>query len=359
MVGIFGPIEFLLICIAGWMNQRDRMINEYLRAENRIWREQRGKKRLRLTDDQRRRLAVLGKTLGRKLLQEWACIVTPDTIMRWFRKLVAAKWDYSARRGPGRPPTILLLRKLVVRMALENLSWGYDRIEGEIRKLGHRLSPTTVRNILKANGIEPSPERRARTTWRQFLSSNWDCLAAADFFTVEVCSWRGLVTYYVLFVMELKTRRVEITGITRNPNTPWMMQMAKNLTDPMDGALADKRLLLIDRDTKYCEAFRHLLETSGVRPVVLPARSPNLNAYAERFVRTIKQECLSRLIFFSERSLRYAIDEYLEHYHEERPHQGLGNRPIELARLASRPAGSVNCRERLGGLLRSYERTAA
>ncbi len=122
MVGIFGPLEFLLICIAGWMNQRDRMINEYLRAENRIWREQNGNKRLRLTDDQRRRLAVLGKTLGRKLLQEWACIVTPDTIMRWFRKLVAAKWDYSARRGPGRPPTILLLRKLVVRMALENLS---------------------------------------------------------------------------------------------------------------------------------------------------------------------------------------------------------------------------------------------
>ncbi len=194
MNGLFGPAEFLLICIAAWMNQRDRWINEYLRQENRILREQLGKKRIRLTDDQRRRLAVLGKTLGRKLLQEWAGIVTPDTILRWYRKLIAEKWDYSGRRGPGRPPVILLLRRLVVRMALENPLWGYDRIEGEIRKLGHRLSPTTVRNILAANGIEPSPERRKRTTWRQFLSSNWDCLAAADFFTVEVCSWRGLAT---------------------------------------------------------------------------------------------------------------------------------------------------------------------
>ncbi len=359
MAGIFGPLEFLLICLAGWLNQHERAINEYLRAENRIFREQLGKKRIRLTDDQRRRLAVLGKTLGRKALQEWGSIVTPDTIMRWYRKLIAMKWDYSARRGPGRPPVILLLRKLVVHMALENPRWGYDRIEGEIRKLGHRLSPTTVRNILRANGIEPSPERRTRTTWRQFLSANWDCPAAADFFTVEVCSWRGLVTYYLLFVMELSTRRVHVAGITRNPNTPWMMQMARNLTDPIDGFLVDKRFLIIDRDSKYCETFRHLLESSGVKPVRLPARSPNLNAYAERFVRTIKDECLSRLIFFSERSLRYAIDQYIEHDHEERPHQSLGNRPIGIQNDPRSPVKFAKCRSRLGGLLRSYERSAA
>ncbi len=359
MVGVFGPLEFLLICLAGWLNQRERRINEYLRAENRIFREQLGKKRLRLTDDQRRRLAVLGKTLGRTVLQEWGSIVTPDTIMRWYRKLIAMRWDYSARRGPGRPPVILLLRKLVVRMAIENPRWGYDRIEGEIRKLGHRLSPTTVRNILRANGIEPSPERRKRTTWRQFLSAHWDCLAAADFFTVEICSWRGLVTYYVLFVMELSTRRVQIAGVTRNPDTPWMMQMARNLTDPIDGVLVDKRFLIIDRDSKYGEAFRHLLESSGVKPVRLPAQSPNLNAYAERFVRTIKEECLSRLIFFSERSLRYAIDQYIEHYHEERPHQGLGNRPIDVQNDPRSPAEFAQYRPRLGGLLCSYERSAA
>ncbi len=358
MNGLFGPAEFLLICIAGCMNQRDRRINEYLRTENRILREQLGKKRLRLTDDQRRRLAVIGKTLGRKLLSEWGSIVRPDTIMRWYRKLVAEKWDYSARRGPGRPPVINFLRKLVVRMALENPSWGYDRIEGEVKKLGHRLSPTTVRNILKAKGIEPSPERRKRTTWRQFLKAHWSCLAAADFFTVEVLSCTGLVTYYVLFVMEVSTRRVHIAGITRNPNMRWMLQIAKNLTDPFDGFLLEKRILILDRDTKYCDAFRQLLEMSGVIPLVLPPRSPNLNAYAERFVRSIKEECTERVIFFGERAMRYAIAEYIVHYNAERPHQGVGNRPITLE-PESPPAATIVCRERLGGLLRSYSGVAA
>ena len=290
---------------------------------------------------------------------DWPCVVTPDTILRWYRTLIASKWDYSDRRGPGRPPVIMLLRRLVVRMALENPLWGYDRIEGEIRKLGHRIAPTTIRNILKANGIVPSPERRIRTTWRQFLSSNWDCLAAADFFTVEVWTWRGLVTYSVLFVMELSTRRVSIAGMTRNPATRWMMQMAKNLTDPIDGFLLGKRFLIVDRDTKYCEAFHHLLESSSVKPVRLPARSPNLNAYAERFVRSIKEECLGKLILFSEQSLRYAIDQYVEHYHDERPHQGIGNRRIVLREAEAAPAPAAECQTRLGGLLRSYERMAA
>ncbi len=359
MLEVLRPLDLLLICLAGWINERDHRVNTYLRAENRVLKEQLGTRRLRLTDDQRRRLAVLGKSLGRRVLAEWASLVTPDTIMRWFRKLVAEKWDYSGRRGPGRPPVILLLQKLVVRMAVENPLWGYDRIEEEIRKLGHRLSPTTVRNILKGNGIEPSPERRPRTTWRQFLSANWDCLAAADFFTVEVCSWRGPATYYVLFVMELSTRRVQVAGITRNPNAAWMKQIARNLTDAEDGFLLGKRFLIIDRDTKYCEAFRHLLETSGVKPLRLPRRSPNLNAFAERFVRSIKEECLSRLILFNERSLRHAIKQYIDHYHEERPHQGVGNRLLELVATETPPAYSAECRHRLGGLLRSYERKAA
>ncbi len=246
MHDVLRPLELMLLCVAGVLTEREHLINLYLREEIRILREQLGR-RPRLNDDQRRRLAVLGKQLGRKLLGEWASIVTPDTILRWHRRLIAAKYDFSDRRGPGRPPVINLLRRLVVRMALENPLWGYDRIEGEIKKLGHRLSPTTVRNILKANGIEPSPERRKRTTWRQFLSANWDCLAAADFFTVEVCSWRGLATYYVLFVMELSTRRVHIAGITRNPDTQWMIQMARNLTDPIDGSLLNTRFLIIDK----------------------------------------------------------------------------------------------------------------
>lgn len=299
MHDVLRPIELLLLCLAGVLTERDHLTNLYLREENRIYREHLGR-RPRLTDAQRRRLAVLGKRLGRKLLSEWASLVTPDTIMRWHRRLIAAKHDFSDRRGPGRPPVILMLRKLVVRMALENPLWGYDHIEGEIKKLGHQLAPTTVRNILKANGIEPSPERRKRTTWREFLRSNWSCLAAADFFTVEVWTCRGLVTYYVLFVMELSTRRVHMAGIARSPNGRWMMQVARNLTDPIDGFLRNKRLLIIDRDAKYSEAFRHLLRMSGVEPVRLPAKSPNLNAYAERFVRSIKNECTDRLIFFGE-----------------------------------------------------------
>ncbi|MCH8151912.1 MAG: transposase [Planctomycetes bacterium] len=216
-----------------------------------------------------------------------------------------------------------------------------------------------MRNILKANGIEPSSERRKRTTWRQFLSANWDCLAAADFFTVEVCTWRGLATYYVLLVMELSTRRVHVAGITRAPNAAWMKQTARNLADVEDGLLLGKRFLIIDRDTKYGEAFQHLLAAAGVEPLPLPPRSPNLNAFAERFVRSIKEECHGRLILFSEGSLRHAITQYVEHYHEERPHQGVGNRPLELAIPGSPPAESAQCRERLGGFLRSYHGIAA
>ncbi|MCH8825282.1 MAG: transposase [Planctomycetes bacterium] len=358
MRDLLRPLELMLLCLAGVLTERDRSINLFILEENRILREQLGK-RPRLTDDQRRRLAVLGKRLGRKLLGEWASLVTPDTILRWHHRLIAAKNDFSDRRGPGRPPMILLLRKLIVRMALENPLWGYDRIEGEVKKLGHKLSPTTVRNVLKANGIEPAPERRKRTTWRAFLRANWSCLAAADFFTVEVWSRYGLVTYYVLFVLELSSRRVHVAGITRSPNERWMMQVAKNLTDPFDGFLSSKRHLIIDRDTKYSRAFCQLLSDSGCRPLRLPARSPNLNAYAERFVRSIKTDCTERLIFFGERSLRYAIDEYIEHYNAERPHQGIENWPPIALPVGSSPAYRFECRERLGGLLRSYHRSAA
>jgi transposase InsO family protein len=343
----------MVLCLAGVLTERERTIILYQREEIRILSQQLGK-RPRLNDDQRRRLAVLGKRLGRKVLGEWATIVTPDTILRWYRRLVASKNDFSDRRGPGRPPVINLLRKLVVRMALENRLWGYERIEGEIKKLGHKLSPSTVRNILKANGIEPSPEREKQTTWREFLRSNWSCLAAADFFTVEAWGCRGLVTYYALFVMDLATRRVHVAGITPHPNTEWMMQIARNLTDPFDGFLRDKRLLIIDRDAKYSEAFRQLLHVGGVTPLLLPARSPNLNAYAERFVRSIKSECTERLVFFGERSLRYAIGEYLEHYNQERPHQGIGNHPPVAPKNAMFPAHEADCTKRLGGLLRSY-----
>ncbi len=180
-------------------------------------------------------------------------------------------------------------------------------------------------------------------TWSQFLKAHWGVLAAADFFTVEVWGPRGLVTFYVFFAIELATRRIEIAGITPSPAEPWMMQIGRNLTDPIDGALAEKRFLILDRDSKFSIAFRDLLKDAGVEVVRLPYRSPNLNAYAERFVRSIKDECLNRMIFFGERSLRKATIDHTAHYHAERNHRGLG----------------VRCSERLGGMLRFYRRAAA
>jgi transposase InsO family protein len=244
-------------------------------------------------------------------------------------------------------------------MARENPRWGYTRIQGALYNVGHRVGRTTIADILKRNGIDPAPERGTRTTWSQFLGSHWDVLAAADFFTVEVWGLRGLVTFYVFFVIELATRRIEIAGITPNPNETWVMQIGRNLTDPLDGFLAEKRLLILDRDSKYSSAFRHLLNNAGVQIVRLPPRSPNLNAHAERFVRSIKDECLNRMIFFGERSLRTTTREYTAHYHRERNHQGIGNRLIEPGDCPASTISAIECFQRLGGLLRFYHRSAA
>jgi putative transposase len=244
-------------------------------------------------------------------------------------------------------------------MAQENPRWGYTRIQGALQNLGHRVGRTTISNIFKKNGIDPAPERGKRTTWSHFLKAHWNVLAAADFFTVEVWAPRGLVTFYVFFVIELATRRIEIAGITPNPSEPWMMQIGRNLTDPIDGSLAYKRFLILDRDSKFSLAFRTLVKNSGVEVVRLPYRSPNLNAYAERFVRSIKDECLNRMIFFGERSLRRATREYAAHYHRERNHQGIDNRLIEQDDRAESASNVVRCRHRLGGMFRFYYRAAA
>ena len=185
-------------------------------------------------------------------------------------------------------------------------------------------------------------------TWSQFLRAHWDVLAAADFFTVEVWGLRGLVTFYVFFLIELGTRRIEVAGITPGPNEIWMMQIGRNLTDPVEGVPAEKELLILDRDSKYSAAFRHLLKGSGVEIVRLPPRSPNLNAYAERFVRSIKDECLNRMILFGERSLRKATREYAAHYHRERNHQGIENRLIEPDDRPASTLSTIECVQRLG-----------
>ena len=360
MAFILKPWQLYFFALAGLVNRQQQELIEYLRTENQVLIEKLGKKRLLLNDDQRRRLAVKGKVLGRGRLQEVGTLFTPETILRWHRMLVAKKWDYSQRRKlPGRPRTKQEIVDLILRLALENPTWGYDRIQGALANLRHKISDQTVGNILKEHGIEPAPDRKRQTTWATFLKAHWDVLASIDFTTIEVWTKGGLVTFYLLFVMELKSRRVHFAGCTPNPNGPWMKQIARNLTDVEDGFLLGKRYMLIDRDTKFTEVFCEILKGEGVEAVKLPPRSPNLNSHIERFMKSIKDESLSRLIFFGENMLRNAVRQFLEHYHTERNHQSLDNKIIEPDDGVGQTTGEINCRERLGGILRYYHRTAA
>jgi putative transposase len=244
-------------------------------------------------------------------------------------------------------------------MARENSGWGYDRIAGALDSLGHRVSDQTVGNILRRFGIAPAPKRRQQMSWADFIRSHMTFLTGIDFFTAEVLTWRGLATYHVLFFLHLETRRVTLAGITQHPTEEWIVQMARRAVDAIDGTLLPIRFVLHDRDTKFCASFQNTLRSAGIQPLRLPARSPNLNAFAERWVRSIKSECLSKLILFGEASLRRAVTEFIEHYHLERPHQGKGNQLL-FPSPVSPPAhaGRIQCHERLGGLLKFYQRAA-
>src|SRR5712692_7000389 len=303
MPRVLDPVRFVLIAVAGWMNQHQLHIIDYLREENRVLREQLGKRRMRLNDDQRRRLAAKAKGLGRKLLAEVATIVTPETLLAWHRKLIARKYDGSGKRGPGRPRTAGEIEALVVGMARENRDWGYRRIQGALSNLGHEIARSTIAGILERHGIEPAPERSRETTWKEFLSRHWELIVAADFFTVEVWTRKGLQRFVVL---------------------------------------------IHDRDPLFTTEFLEMVAEVGVKSVKLPPRSPNLKALPERFVRTIKESCLERMILFGEESLRTAIFSFVAHYHTERNHQGLANRLIspEVGHLGN--AGVVQRRQRLG-----------
>jgi putative transposase len=354
-------LHMLIAMVAGWVQRHQQQVITYLQEENRILKAQLGGRRLCLTDTERRRLAALAHPLGRARLKAVATLATPDTLLRWYTRLIAQKFDGSTqRRQLGRPRVAEEIEQLVVRMAEENPTWGYRRIQGALANLGHHIDKLTVHNILRRHHMEPAPTRRqCGMSWSPFLTMHWEVLAATDFFTVEVATWHGLVTYYVLFVMELATRRVQITGITPHPTAAFMQQCARQLTDPSDGFLLGKRYLIHDRDTKYTPAFDGLMKASGVEPIVIPPRSPNLNAYAERFVRSIKEEALEQMAILGERALSYVIQQYLAHYHHERNHQGLDNHLIVREGAIGCHTGQVVRRERLGGLLSYYHREAA
>ena len=350
----------LLGYITGSVNEDLLLRNEFLAEENRILRSKLGA-RVCLSEQERIRLATIGKKLGLKALEGLSAIVKPATILAWHRKLVAEKFDGSEKRGPGRPRVDPEVEEQVLRVARENRSWGYDRIVGSLANVGMKLSRRTVANILKRHDLKPAPERKDGTTWAEFIRSHMDVLVGTDFFTTEVWTAKGLVTYYVLFFLHLGSRKVHVAGMTPNPDESWMVQIARNLTMTGWGFLHGMRYAIMDRDSKFTAAFRRVLKEAGVNAVVLPPHCPLMNAFAERWVRTVKEECLSKLILFGEGSLRRAVSSFEGHYHVERHQQGRENRilfPAAADRIGAAD-GEIRRRERLGGMLNFYYRTAA
>ena len=296
-------------------------------------------------------LAALARVLPRR--QRHGLFVTPHTLLRWHRELVRRKWA-QPRRSPGRPTVDPQVRQLVLRFARENPRWGYPRIAGELLKLGLRVSPSTVRRLLLAAGVEPAP-RRAGPSWWDFLRHQAASMLACDFFTVETISLRR---FYVLFFIELGSRRVHLAGCTTNPSGAWVTQQARNLG--FTGLFERMRFLIHDRDSKFTAAFDEVFRSEGIKVIHTPIRAPQANAYAERFVRSIRAECLDWLLILGRRHLERVSRVYTAHYNRERPHRGLALLPPEPANAAGPPtAGKIERRDRLGGLIHEYYRAAA
>lgn len=345
----------ILTCL---LDKRAQQAIAYLKEENKILRQKIGTKRLVLTDQERRRLAVKAKPLGRKLLSQTTDILSAGTILGWYRKLVGCKYVGSENRKGGRPKVSKEIIDLVLRFKKENPQWGYDRIQGYLVYLGYKVSPATVQRILSDYGYHPEPDDFKRTTWKQFLRSHLAVIYATDFFSVEVLTRKGLIRYMVLFAMELASRKAQIVGVHPCPDGQWMKQKARDMTDYEEGVLKEKRFLIHDWDPLFTREFRAFVKASGTQPIRTAARAPQQNSYAERFIRSLKYECLDKLILTSEAQLRYVLDEYLEYFHHERIHQGLG-RIIEPKYKNIAASGEIVCIERLGGLLKSYHRKAA
>jgi len=320
-----------------------------LRHQLKVLRRQGQRPTLRPSD--RALLAAMGRLLppGRR----HGLLVTPETVLRWHRELVRRRWTYSHAR-PGRPSIDVTTRQLVLRLARENSRWGYQRIVGELSKLGLPVSPSTVRRLLAKAGLGPAP-RRSGPSWREFLRARAASVVACDFFTVETALLRR---YYVLFLIELQTRRVYISGATTNPNGEWVTQQARNLS--VTGVFERMRFLIHDRDSKFTASFEEIFRSEGIRIIHTPIRAPQANAYAERFVRSVRAECLDWLLILGRRHLERVLRAYTVHYNRERPHRGLALQPPERVNAADPPtAGKIERRDRLGGLIHEYYRAAA
>jgi len=324
-----------------------------LRHQLTVLRRQVARPRLKPAD--RALLAALSRALPQA---RWSCfLVTPETLLRWHRRLVAGAWTYP-RRGQGRPPLEHGIQQLIIRLATENPRWGYQRIKGELLRLGIRVSATAIRATLRRHGLDPAP-RRATTTWRAFLRQQAAGVLACDFFTVDTLWLRRL---YVLFFIELDTRRIHLAGVTANPNAAWVTQQARNLLLLLEEPGRRVRFLVRDRDAKFCRGFDDVFRSEGAKVLVTPVQAPNANAYAERWVRTVRAECLDWLLIVGRGHLDRVLRVYLDHYNAHRPHRALELNPPAPSTgptlTDEDQRGRIQRRDRLGGLLHEYRRAA-
>jgi putative transposase len=324
-----------------------------LRHQLAVLRRQVPRPRYSLTD--RMLLATLARLLPR---ERWAAfLVTPSTLLRWHRELVARRWTYphtGTRRGLDDDVV-----ELVLRLARENPRWGYVRIVGECRLLGVPVSASSVRRILRRHRLGPAPRRRG-PTWTQFLTTQAQGLLACDFFTVDTV---GLTRLYVFFVVEVHRRRVHLAGITAHPTGEWVTQQARNLLMDLDGPTGRFRFLIRDRDTKFTAGFNAVFAAAGVAVVRIPPRAPRANAYAERWVRTVRSECLDWILIWNQHQLRHVLTEYLRHYDSARPHRSLDLQPPTPSRALTLVGSStvehqIRRVDALGGLIHEYQRAA-
>ena len=282
-------------------------------------------------------------------------LVTPGTVLRWHRRLVTRKWTYPNRTG--RPPVSAEIATLIGQLATENRGWGYQRIQGELLKLGHRVGASTIRRVLKVLKIPPTPKRRTDATWRQFLHTQASAMLATDFFHVDCAV--TLQRLYCLFVMEVGSRYVHILGITANPDGPWTVQQIRNLLMDLGDRAADFRFLVRDRAGQFTASFDAVLASAGIEAVKIPPRSPRANAYAERFVLTARMEVTDRILIFGQRHLQSILAQYVAHYNGRRPHRSRQLHPPRPDHpVADLSQGRIKRRAVLGGLLNEYERAA-